>query len=66
MQVGLLLLILLSDSFAFGLRASWGYPTDLAVAWVLGSLLLMSLPYFRKPKWTDDSKWLSSGQDLWS
>lgn len=66
MQVVFLLLILLSDSFAFGLADRWHYPTHYAVAWALGSLLLMSLPYFRNAKWMDESKWLSSGQDLWS
>lgn len=54
MQVVFLLLILLSDSFALGLRERWHYSTTYAVMWVLGSLFIMTQPYFRSEQWTDE------------
>jgi hypothetical protein len=65
MQVLLLLLLLLSDSFVFGLQPMFHYSTPYAVAWVVVSIVLMALPYFRKTKWMDESKWSNSDRTLW-
>lgn len=65
MQVLVLMLLLLSDSFAFGLRSVWHYPQEVSMVWLVGSILVMFLPYFRKEKWMDESKWLGSNRDLW-
>ena len=64
MQVLVLILLLLSDSFAFGLRSIWHYPLDLSMIWLVGSIVFMFLPYFRNAKWMDESKSSDSNRDL--
>jgi hypothetical protein len=49
MQVVIILLLLFSDSFVFGLQPLWGYPTVVPVMWVVCSFLFMSIPYLRTP-----------------
>ena len=66
MQVLILLILLLSDSFVFGLQPMFNYPLLVCPIWVAVSVCLMFLPYFRKARWMDESKWLGSGRDLWS
>lgn len=49
MQVVIILLLLLSDSFVIGLRPMWGYPPAVIAVWLVCSALFMFVPYLRTP-----------------
>jgi hypothetical protein len=55
MQVLILLCLIFSDSFAFGLRDMFHYDTKYAIGWAVVSLVVMYVPYFRLPCYDESS-----------